>query len=294
MWAHEIIEGISWYKKTKIQDSKLESLHFYAIESLVKSAPTFFFGEHQESLKPTLDKYNGVCQKSFPFHVPYNACVFEYTYKESYGQDVAGWTQEPSTKRAVLIVNTPVKQIFYSLYYTNDTSVWNICPVRLVSYGDEGWGFGFESIFPSMDNIFGEERINHYVQEMKDEMNVAVVMLDIINCQNIILKDVIPPEKLNRKRIRNGKLPLYSYKILEVVKGKPKTKNAGSVPWDYKSPEAVRFHLCRGHFKTYTEDSKLFGKYTGTFWWNPQSRGDRSKGVVEKEYSVKVDGGLAI
>ena len=129
---------------------------------------------------------------------------------------------------------------------------------------------------------------------MKDEMNVAMVMIDIINCQNIITKNVIPPEKLNRKRIRNGKLPLYSYKILEVVKGKPKTKNAGSVPWDYKSPEAVCFHLCRGHFKTFTEERPLFGKYSGTFWWNPQSRGDRSKGVVEKDYKVKVEGDLAV
>ena len=294
MWNHEIIKGIEWYHSTKVWENKLEKLHVYAIENIVKYAPTFFFGEHAEALKPTLEKYDGNYQKPFPFNVPYNACIFEYKYKDSREQDSAGWVQEPSTKRAILIASTKIKQIFYSLYYTDKTSVWNICPVRLVSYGNEDWAFGFESVFPSLDSVFGEERINHYIQEMKDEMNVAMVMIDIINCQNIITKNVIPPEKLNRKRIRNGKLPLYSYKILEVVKGKPKTKNAGSVPWDYKSPEAVRFHLCRGHFKTFTEERPLFGKYSGTFWWNPQSRGDRSKGVVEKDYKVKVEGDLAV
>ena len=288
MWNHEIVEGMSWYHITKVEEHKLEKIHLYAIEDLVKKAPTFFFGEHSLALKPTLEKYNGNYQKLFPFKVPYNACIFEYKYKDSYEQDVAGWTQEPSTKRAILMANTPIKQMFYSLYYTDKTAVWNVCPVRLVSYESEGWCYGFESIFPSMDSVFGEENINHYIQEMKDEMNVAIVMLDILNCQNVVTKDVVPPEKLNRKRIRNGKLPLYTYKILEVVKGKPKSKNAGSVTWDYQSPASVRFHLCRGHFKTFTPDKPLFGKYSGTFWWNPQSRGNKELGEIEKDYDVKV------
>ena len=294
MWNHKILEGIEWYKQTKIEDEKIEKIHLRAIETLIKLSPTFFFGEHSKSLKPLLEKYDKTYQKPFPFDIPYDACMFEYEYKNSHSTDVAGWTQESSTKRALLIATTKEKQIFYSLYYTDNTQVWNICPVRLVSYENEDWGYGFESIFPSMDDVFGEERIDHYIQEMKDEMNVAMVMTDIINCQNVITKDVLPPEKLNQKRIRKGKLPLYSYKILEVVKGKPKTKNAGTVPWDYKSPDAVRFHLCRGHFKTFTEERPLFGKYSGTFWWNPQSRGDRSKGVVEKDYSVKIEEDLAV
>ena len=81
MWNHEIIEGISWYHKTKAMENKIEKLHLEAIETLVKGAPTFFFGEHSENLQPTLTKYNGNHTIQFPFKVPYKACIFEYEYK---------------------------------------------------------------------------------------------------------------------------------------------------------------------------------------------------------------------
>jgi hypothetical protein len=48
-------------------------------------------------------------------------------------------------------------------------------------------------------------------------------------------------------------------------------------------------HICRGHFKSYTEDAPLFGKHTGTYWWADRVRGDRSRGRVEKDYAVKLD-----
>ena len=47
-------------------------------------------------------------------------------------------------------------------------------------------------------------------------------------------------------------------------------------------------HLCRGHFKTFSEEAPLFGKFTGTYWWEPQLRGDASRGRLDKEYRVRV------
>lgn len=43
MWNHKILEGIEWYKQTKIEDEKIEKIHLRAIESLIKLSPTFFF-----------------------------------------------------------------------------------------------------------------------------------------------------------------------------------------------------------------------------------------------------------
>lgn len=50
-------------------------------------------------------------------------------------------------------------------------------------------------------------------------------------------------------------------------------------------------HICRGHFKTFTEAS-LFGKHTGTYWWESQARGKTARGVVEKDYRIRLDQGL--
>jgi len=47
-----------------------------------------------------------------------------------------------------------------------------------------------------------------------------------------------------------------------------------------------RIHLCRGHFKEYTKEKPLFGKYTGTYWWQPTMRGNKKKGVIHKDYEV--------
>jgi hypothetical protein len=51
-------------------------------------------------------------------------------------------------------------------------------------------------------------------------------------------------------------------------------------------------HICRGHFKTFTEDAPLFGKRVGTYWWASQVRGKAEEGVVEKDYRVWLDQGL--
>ena len=222
----------------------------------------------------------------FPLKLPYNVTVFEYTFKKSRATNEKGWQQYASPKRVIIAVSSDTKQMFLNFNYMENR--WVICPVYMLAEKNKGWtALHYSMVKQNEHPSFTDEQAFQQGKELDDEMSALVTMLSILNCQNVVTKDVLPPEKLNRKRIRNGKLPLYSYKILEVVKGKPKTKNAGSVPWDYKSPDAVRFHLCRGHFKTFTEERPLFGKYSGTFWWNPQSRGDRSKGVIEKDYSVK-------
>ena len=48
-----------------------------------------------------------------------------------------------------------------------------------------------------------------------------------------------------------------------------------------------RLHVVRGHFKTYTSESPLFGNLTGTFYWGPHLRGDESMGEVRKNYVVE-------
>ncbi len=48
-----------------------------------------------------------------------------------------------------------------------------------------------------------------------------------------------------------------------------------------------RIHLCRGHFKRYTKDKPLFGKYVGLWWWQPSVRGRNKEGIIYKDYELK-------
>lgn len=108
--------------------------------------------------------------------------------------------------------------------------------------------------------------------------------LNLMACKNISTKEILPPEKVNKKRLKNGKLPLYSYHILEVtgVQGGKSIRNGSS-------GITQRLHFQRGHFKQYTEDNKLFGKHTGLYWWQPHLRGTNKDGFVDKDYNIKTE-----
>jgi hypothetical protein len=107
--------------------------------------------------------------------------------------------------------------------------------------------------------------------------------LTLLNCKNITTQTTLPPLKLNKKRIKSGKQPLFTYKTL-VIKptGKKQESQQSQGLWDN------RIHLCRGHFKEYTAEKPLFGRITGRFWWQPSVRGNKEKGVVIKDYKVEI------
>ena len=288
MWKHELIEAFSYSygRQFVMAMNEHQDIHKFLdllVEQL-RNSEVFYFGKDEDTCNPTVKKEAG--KRFTPYmKTPYRSVLYEVETSRKMPLP-SGEAGICSTKSAFLVAELDGIQacLCFDLLHVDGQLFWSICPVFGLTKKDDPDIIQLTRLYEyeqEEDNEMGEE------EEFRAALSKATVLNDIINCQNVVTKDVMPPEKLNRKRIRNGKLPLYSYKILEVVKGKPKTKDAGSVPWDYKSPETVRFHLCRGHFKTYTEDSKLFGKYTGTFWWNPQSRGDRGKGIIEKEYSVK-------
>lgn len=127
-----------------------------------------------------------------------------------------------------------------------------------------------------------DDILQHHI-ENGDELKALNAVLMFLNCRNIETIDNPPPEKLNKKRKKKGKQPLFTYKTLVI---KPTGKQQQSVPrhlWEN------RIHLCRGHFKTYTAEAPLFGKYTGRYWWQPSVRGRSKDGVVMKDYQVEAE-----
>jgi len=110
----------------------------------------------------------------------------------------------------------------------------------------------------------------------------ALKVCAVINCKNVGTKDVHPSNKLQRSRRRKKRAPLVSYKTL-VIKNTATKKSASNG----QGAGTNRLHLCRGHFKTYTEDSPLMGRHVGTYWWQPMARGKSREGQVIKDYSVQ-------
>lgn len=142
----------------------------------------------------------------------------------------------------------------------------------------------------NMNNIYvklfsGEQTYCDDLTRAKSYLIISIVskINSLLNCVNVIKIKNFPPKKLQKSRIRKGKLLIQSYYTLEL---KGISKKYESV-MDKQDPQwANRIHLCRGHFKKYTEEKPLLGKYTGLWWWQPCVRGRNKKGVIFKDYEL--------
>ncbi|MCR4293666.1 MAG: hypothetical protein NUV76_12405 [Candidatus Kuenenia sp.] len=109
----------------------------------------------------------------------------------------------------------------------------------------------------------------------------------LLNCKNVSTDSHIFPNRRSiqhYKRIGKPYFEKYYTLKLEV----PGSKKRSEIDQNVESDGSARaFHICRGHFKIYTEANPLFGKYTGTFWWNSQVRGDIKTGIIDKNYELK-------
>jgi hypothetical protein len=91
-------------------------------------------------------------------------------------------------------------------------------------------------------------------------------------CKNVDARDVIvPPEKLNRARVRRGKSPLHVYRVLSISGQSANSDDRGGT---HASP---RIHLRRGHIRRLP---------IGPVWVNACVVGDKSRGIVTKDYAV--------
>jgi hypothetical protein len=104
--------------------------------------------------------------------------------------------------------------------------------------------------------------------------------LAFLSCTNVRARDIAPAKVAQQMRRLKGRPPLVTHKVLEL---QPRTSAGGG---ESKGLWTNRVHLCRGHFATYTKEAPLFGKYVGRFWIPPHARGDRSRGVITKEYAL--------
>lgn len=298
MWVQDILKDMKEYRRIIAKEyNSVNLINLDVIISNIQESTAYFMGMLDNMLKESIEKEIGINMSIQG--CPYDIILLEFNMDSEHK---IGWS------RGAILISTIDRQKEKSsryqitgFYYNSVDKKWAL-PMFMLEYPpkfENGEQKGVLQLFS--DDIVNqcfkhhplskEEQLSRVRSEVTILRHMAQGMLNIINCVNIITKTVVPPEQLNRKRIKRKHEPYVQYKILEVVKGKSKNKDFGFVDWDYKSPSNLAFHMVGGHFKTYTEEGKLFGKYTGTFWWNPAVRGNRDNGEIIKDYKIRVENG---
>ena len=104
-----------------------------------------------------------------------------------------------------------------------------------------------------------------------------------MHCKNVEFKTINPHAKLSKKHKKRTGSDLIRYHVLDID---PLRKLFEKYKTGAETNLRRALHLCRGHFKTFTEDAPLFGRHSGTFWWTQQVRGVKESGTILKDYRV--------
>lgn len=105
--------------------------------------------------------------------------------------------------------------------------------------------------------------------------------LGLLNCKNVDTR-IVPNSKIQNRKYKRSGSPAIIRRTLVVKPAGVQYDSSGN-----KTDKKMPWHMCRGHFKTFTDAAPLFGRITGTYWWNAQVRGKRSRGEVHKDYLIE-------
>lgn len=155
---------------------------------------------------------------------------------------------------------------FVRLYVCEDGSI----------YGKEGerlvvgviLGEHFSDLDPQLVIDFAFNKIRPFL-----------LAISFLHCRNV---SITVPTNAHKISGRDRYKPRFIFKTLEIEPMKKVLLEEGGSD---KNGLKQAFHICRGHFKTFKE-KPLFGKISGTFWWDSQVRGSISSGMTIKDYSI--------
>lgn len=135
----------------------------------------------------------------------------------------------------------------------------------------EGYMVGF-NLTESNASRHGD--IEHWMHDVP--VRAVANLLCTLSCSNTHIED--SPEKpskvKNDLRRQKKKLPFFEFKILTLESGKNSSQESGGGSGTHNSP---RVHLRRGHIRRLP---------TKNVWVNACVVGDKTKGVIDKEYLV--------
>lgn len=145
--------------------------------------------------------------------------------------------------------------------------------------GEPWWGGGLVD----MSIQLADEVKKEYADYIAGVTFPALMTLSFQHCKNVTIKPIEPDDKLSTKHARKYGTRLTPYHVLEIT---PIKRLIDKLRQGEASDLRRALHICRGHFKTFTQDAPLFGKYTGKFWWPSQVKGSQDRGLSLKDYRV--------
>jgi hypothetical protein len=155
--------------------------------------------------------------------------------------------------------------------------------------GDEDGDFLYETR-EAVPDKFASLVNNDPMWQISKEQSLALALpfffaFGFSHLKNVKVEPTPESRQARRQVERRGKegKPVVRYHVLNIEPMKRILNTEGRCG-EVGLKKAL--HIYRGHFKTYTEDSPLFGKYVGKWWWEANTRGSKNAGVVTKDYNV--------
>lgn len=120
-------------------------------------------------------------------------------------------------------------------------------------------------------------------EQTDGHMTVFAAATALLNTKNVVQEKVAPLS--TRAERRRGERPPYSYHVLKVRPfGARRADGARELIEDGR---LLPIHWVRGHFKTYTAERPLMGRFTGRYWFQPHLAGRDKVRFVDKDYKVE-------
>lgn len=180
----------------------------------------------------------------------------------------------------------------FLLFYLPSTNIKTLERIGSCTYpyNDEFIGICDKSVVSTTEsyglmNAQLERDSSDCYKELEAMVKFVLYSNILLNCKNVSTDAHDFP---NRRSIshykKTGKPYFEKYYTLKVkLPGKKHTAGSGE-----NGGWSNAFHIYRGHFKTYTEAAPLFGKFTGTYWWESGIRGNLETGIIDKDYELEV------
>ena len=278
MWKHEIIASLKWQSTLNLPDSY--AILLKTLIPSVEEAPNIHIGD-----AGSIESARKILGEEEPHLLMDNETLFQCPFPQSL------FTFHPTehgiadTERMAVYVRQDENGIYCTAFiYTPKGHHWVIFPYI---YASTPQSDAIARLYaPSLIMTWPLSREQSEARTLR-LVEILHATLYTLTARNIYLEAVERPAKLNRKRKKNGKIPLYRYHILKVAPGLVRKNShhesthpvAGSMP----------FHLCRGHFKTYTAEAPMFGipGNCGRFLVPAHVRGNKQNGIVMKDYELQ-------
>lgn len=276
--AHQVIDDLMKYRKFYSMHKECTA-DFEALCGFIRDSHKFKFGEYTGMKKMFSGKAIG--EKLFydepdDLIFPYELCWFEYNSSHS------------NSNWGILINYEHDTRTFGSVFFGKSKEltegIWKMAPWgSLVMIGDnlpdQDTNISVPLLWAPAPDV-KEIEDSHIDELIGPHILFLAMALKLLNCQNIGTVNQEPPPRLQKKRSKGNKTPLFKYAtlILKPV-GQKQEKLKAQGLWENC------IHFARGGFKVYPAPG-LFGKYPGRFWFQPCIRGKKGKGIKIKDYDV--------